>query len=730
MTFDPTVALGALLRSTPDYIFFHDREGRYTYVSDAAAKALGRTPESMIGRTIAGLGVPDEASARFRSEQAEVLASRRAIRNETTYGPLVIDYVIAPLIVNDELLGTIVVSHDITEQRRAEVALRESETKWATAFGRSPLSLTITDVENGTLVDVNEGFITLSGYSREEAVGRTPEQLGLWVDPVVRADRFRRMLAGERVPDVEAVFRVKHGVELIGMVGSALVEINGRQCVLSSVVDITERKRIEEKVRRSEARFREFADSAPAMLWISEQSGQCTFISRGWLEFTGQTEAEALGTGWLAAVHPDDRDTARDTFLRGHAEERAFEIDFRVRRADGEYRWAINSARPRFDAGHAFLGHIGSVIDITDRKLAEQAKDEFLATLSHELRTPLTSAYGWVKLLGRTRDPELLDNGLRAIEESLVTQIRLIDDLLDVSRIAAGKTSVELQPIDLAEVVQSAIGMVRPTAEAKGLELRVDMQPATFVLGDAGRLRQVIWNLLANAVKFTFEGTVSLTLTRSGDHAVLQVRDTGQGIDAKFLPHVFDRFRQADSSMSRSYGGLGIGLAIVASLVEAHRGTVRADSDGAGKGATFTVTLPLLTTAMPRASSQVEPAGTTLSGARVLVVDDDPGARAIMSAALTAAGAEVRECESAGEALDAVAAFRPDVLVSDLAMPYEDGYSLIRRLREGGERVPAVAITAYARSEDEARVRDAGFQRHVAKPFDPEMLVRTVRELI
>jgi PAS domain S-box-containing protein len=591
---DPADALRALLRSTPDYIFLHDREGRYLHVSDAAAAALGRTAESMIGLTTSDLGIPEEVSAQFRAEQRAVLETGVAIHGETTYGPMVLDYRITPMVVDGAVAGTIVITHDITEQRRAENALRESETKFATAFGRSPMALTITSVDDGTLIDVNEGFVLLSGYTREEAVGRTPDFLGLWIDPHVRADRFRRMLAGERVPDVEARFRLKGDRELIGVVGSALVEINGRACVLSSVVDITERKRAEEAIRQSEARFREFADTAPAMLWITDAGGSCTYISRGWLEFTGQTFEQALGMGWTAAVHPDDRNLAAESFLRANVARSAFGLDFRIHRADGNDCWVIVAGRPRFDSGGAFLGHIGSVIDITARKHAEQAKDDFLATLSHELRTPLTSAYGWIKLLRRSHEPELLEKGLRAIEESLSAQIGLIDELLDVSRIAAGKMSVELQPVELADVVQSAIEMMRVSATAKHIEIRALTEPAT-VLGDASRLQQVMRNILANAVKFTpAGGAVDVELRQRNGEAEVVVRDTGQGIDPDFLPSVFDRFRQADSSPSRAHSGLGIGLSIVASLVEAHRGRVRAESEGANRGATFIVTLPRL----------------------------------------------------------------------------------------------------------------------------------------
>ena len=638
------------------------------------------------------------------------------------------DYLVKPFSAR-ELLARVDAHIRLHRLRReAQDALRESEAKFSTAFDRSPLALVITSIDDGKLVDVNEGFIRISGYSRDEAIGRTPEDLGLWIEPQLRAERFARLTAGEAVPDIEARFRLKNGEERIGFIGSALVDINARRCVLSSVTDITDRKRAEEATRASEARFREFANTAPAMLWITEPDGMCSFISRGWYDFTGQHEEEAFGTGWMNAVHPEDRDALQETFFAANARHEPFALDFRVRNIHGDYCWVIGSGRPRFDAGE-FLGFVGSVIDITDRKRAEQAKDEFLATLSHELRTPLTSGFGWVKLLGKAREPELLETGLGAIEESLVNQMRLIDDLLDISRIAAGKMRLDLQPLDIGSVVDAAIETVRPAADAKRVDLHVHTHAVLSVNGDPSRLKQVFWNLLSNAIKFTpAGGEVDVDVRRRDGSAEIVVRDRGEGIDAKFLPHVFDRFRQADASTTRRHGGLGIGLSIVASLVDAHGGGVRAESRGLGKGSTFTVTLPLIEAreiVLPRA----ERVPAKLNGMRVLVVDDDAPARRIMIAVLEAAGAEVCECSSVGEAYDLVAQWHPDLLISDLAMPDEDGYTLIRRLRDSGEIVPALAITAYVRPEDEARVREAGFARHVAKPFDPEELVRAVGEL-
>ncbi|HYC60040.1 MAG TPA: PAS domain S-box protein [Thermoanaerobaculia bacterium] len=738
MPFDEITAFHTLLNSTPNVIYFVDRDGRYRFVGTAAAASLAQTPETMIGRTPEEVGISNEIATRFDAQRREVMSTGRTITEESTYempgGRQTFAYTIAPVMENGEAVGVLVVARDVTNRRDAESALRASEEKFSIAFARSPLALTITSLDDGKLVEVNEGFVRMSGYTRDEAIGRSPDELGLWIDPQRRAERFERMRAGKDVPEIEARFRVRNGEVLTGVVASAVVQIDGRPCVLSSVVDITHRKRAEEALRRSEARIREFADTAPATLWITERDGACSFLSRGWHELTGQTEEQSLGFGWLDAVHPADRTNVHAAMIAASEQREPFAIDFRVRRSDGEYRWAIDSGRPRFGTNGEVAGYIGSIIDITDRKLAEQAKDEFLATLSHELRTPLTSAFGWVKLLARTNDPELAQSGMRAIEESLVTQIRLIDDLLDVSRVAAGKMHVHLQPVDLGGIVDAAVEMVRPAAQAKDIDLRVDLRAVTTIEGDAARLRQVFWNLLSNAVKFTpAGGRVDVGLRERDGNAEVIVHDSGEGIEQAFLPHVFERFRQADSSISRRHGGLGIGLSIVSSLVAAHGGSVYAGSDGLDRGATFTVTLPLIErsdTVRPAAAPEDRARHTALEGVRALIVDDDAGTRELMRITLAWAGAEVRECSTAAEAFAMAAQWRPDVLISDLAMPHEDGFGLIRRIRESHDAIPAIAITAYARAEDEERAKAAGFQRHVAKPFDPRDLIEVVRGLV
>jgi PAS domain S-box-containing protein len=359
-----------------------------------------------------------------------------------------------------------------------------------------------------------------------------------------------------------------------------------------------------------------------------------------------------------------------------------------------------------------------------EAEAANRSKDEFLAVLSHELRTPLTAVLGWSQVL--LRSPGLPPEALRAIdaiERNARRQARLIDDVLDVSRIVSGKLSLELEPVDVGQLVEGAIDTVRPLIDAKRLELRVVENCGGTVLGDSHRLQQAVWNLLSNAVKFTPPGgRVEILAERDDGFCAVTVRDTGVGITPDFLPRVFDRFRQEDSGSTRRFSGLGLGLTIVRHIVEMHGGTVSARSDGHGRGAAFTVRLPL-------AAAQVAPDLTAeraavhhevarLDQLRVLAVDDEPDARGFVSEALRRAGADVRIAGSVAEALEILSEFQADVLIADVEMPGEDGLALLRRVREAGHKMPAIAVTAHSSVEDRLRVLAAGFRQHVPKPVE------------
>lgn len=379
-------------------------------------------------------------------------------------------------------------------------------------------------------------------------------------------------------------------------------------------------------------------------------------------------------------------------------------------------------------------------LERTAREAAEESnrlKDEFLATVSHELRTPLTAILGWARLLeDGALDPAMTQQAVDTIWRNAKAQAQIVDDILDVSRIITGNLYIDLHPIEVVPVVHNAINVVRPTADAKGIRIEVlmDNTPA-MISGDANRLQQVIWNLLSNAVKFTNNGgRVTLKVTQANAAVEISVTDTGQGIAREFMPYVFDRFSQADSTTTRHHGGLGLGLAIARHLVEIHGGTIRAASRGEGQGATFTITLPLLESGVksdePATDKSLSYASQMLSGLNVLLVDDDTDTLALMATALTRRQANVTAVSSAGEAIQAIRQKRPDVLVSDIAMPDEDGYGLIEKVRslENGETqgIPAVAITAYAKDEDRERALSSGFQIYLAKPIELRELVSVV----
>jgi signal transduction histidine kinase len=370
---------------------------------------------------------------------------------------------------------------------------------------------------------------------------------------------------------------------------------------------------------------------------------------------------------------------------------------------------------------------------------ANRAKDDFLATLAHELRTPMTGILGWVEMLKMTDADEAdVRTAIQMIENSTRVQARLVEDLLDVSRVIAGKLRIELGAVELGPVIETVAETFRGRAEESGVSLDATIEALPLsVYGDETRLHQVIWNLLSNAIKFTPSGgRVHLELLGTESKAVIRVTDSGKGIDPAFLPYVFERFQQADNTTTRQQAGLGLGLAIVRHLVELHSGTVTAASDGLGRGATFTVTLPVLAVRIAPTEEETsrQTGAPALDGVNVLVVDDNPDAGKLVSAVLAQFGATVQAVTSVGEAVKTLRRFPADVIVSDIAMPGEDGYALMRRLREIqpqlGREIPTMALTAYGRPEDRLRILSSGFQKYVQKPVEPVELAHAIAALI
>lgn len=538
--------------------------------------------------------------------------------------------------------------------------------------------------------------------------------------------------------------------------------------------EVAERKRAEAVAQESQTRLEMAMNAAHMGMWDFDlASGKISASNQCRLIFDAGLDEFASYDRLLNRIVSEDRDRVDQAVRHSIAAGEDYNIEYRIRWHDGSVHWVAAIGRAFFEDGKA-IRLTGVALDITERKLAEEAlkrqaqvleeanrlKDDFLAIVSHELRTPLNSILGWASLL-RTRkfDEAKVALALETIERNAKAQTQLIEDLLDISRLMRGKLRLNLRPLDLASVLETSINVMRPTAEAKQIQLinQATALPVT-VEGDMERLQQVLWNLLSNAIKFTpNQGQIEIELSivdsngrldqgyglssKLSEFAQITIRDTGKGIRADFLPYVFERFRQADSSITREQGGLGLGLAIVRQLVELHGGSVGVTSPGEGKGTTFIIRLPLLISSdIPLLSLPVSPpkafhefSSHNLKGLRVLVVDDDPDARFLVCTVLTQAEAIVATAASAEEALSQIEQFNPDLLISDIGMPNCDGYGLIQHIRAAkngnGRRLPAIALTAYASPKDRIAAISAGFEEHITKPVDPEALSTLVAQL-
>jgi PAS domain S-box-containing protein len=530
-----------------------------------------------------------------------------------------------------------------------------------------------------------------------------------------------------------------------------------------------------ERAARAEAevarrRFHNLVHDLDAIVWeANPKTLQLTFVSQHAEKLLGYPVVRWTSEPqfWLSVIHPDDRERAASLYRAAVAEGRDQEWDYRVVSADGTLLWMHDTVHVVRDRRGRTRKLRGFMTNVSERKRAEReraelmaamararheaeaasrVKDEFLATLSHELRTPLGAILLWTHVLrGTTPDEETSARALGMIEQDAKALERIVGDILDVSRMVTGKLSLQRGPVDLASTIEAAIDVLRPAADARSIHVVSSVDHAVVpISGDAARLQQVVWNLLSNAIKFTPKGgRIDIHLEQIEAWAQITVKDTGQGIRADFLPHVFERFRQADSSTTRMQGGLGLGLAIVRHLVELHGGSVDAASPGEAQGATFTVRLPLLAirpTEMDRVSSHVaagggrDEAARTLDGVRLLVVEDDVDTRESLATFLRQCGACVKTVASAADGLEELQRERPDVLISDLGMPGEDGYTLVRKVRaleqERGGRVPTIALTGYVDAETRARALSEGYDVHVPKPVNTKTFPPLVARLV
>ncbi len=676
-------------------------------------------------------------------------------------------------------------------------AIRRSDTRSRRLFESNIIGVLFWTADGG-VTEANEAFLRIVGQSRDDLTrGRIR-----WDELVAPDCRHLHMRAlqqiqmrGECDAFDSAIVR-PDGVRVPIYCGGVALEARGSEGV-TFVLDMAETSRTREALRESEGRYRALFEDSPLALLEEDWSGvkrsldaiaatvpdlvahldahpedlwaslghlQIRDINRVALDFLGVASGDEISADIARFVAPESAASATRAVVELVTRGTRVRVEETLRTAAGAPRAVLLDMNPLPGHERTLERVLLAVVDISERRQVEtereallastelarteaeaanRAKDEFLATVSHELRTPLSPILAWARML---RDGTLDDGRRRhaydVIERSARTQAQLIEDLLDVSRIMAGKMRLEVRPVTLAPIIERAVEVVRPSADAKSLRLQVALDAeAGSVLGDDGRLQQVVWNLLANAVKFTPKGgRVHLSLERVSSHLEIAVADTGEGMDPEFVPHVFDRFCQADASTTRAQAGLGLGLAIVRHIVEAHGGSVRAESAGRGQGAVFTVKLPLMVARSagerPRRHPAIAPADESelprLDGVRVLVVDDEPDATEVLSELLAARGAEVRQAASAPAARAVMAEWRPTLIVTDVGMPGEDGYTFITdwRAQPGDQsRIPAVALTAYAGRADKIRLLSAGFDAHVPKPLDPAELLTVLASL-
>jgi PAS domain S-box-containing protein len=924
----------------PVYIAHCSRDMRFKFVNKAYAARFGMKPEDLIGKPLKDILGPVAFKAILG--HIETVLSGQPVEFEITVpypkiGEHFMHCSYAPEFdESGQVIGWVAAITDISERRSMEQAVRESEEQLRQMANAMPQLVWIADGK-GDVFYYNNRVAEFSG------VEKAADGTWIWKPGIHEDDSATTLRTWEKANQKKTGYVREHRMQMAD--GSfrwhltrAVPVLNERGEIskwYGTATDIHDLKQIEEALRESENRFRTMTNSAPMLVWMSGTDKLSAYFNQTWLDFTGRTMEQEIANGWMEGIHEEDLERCLEVFSRTFEAREEFEIEYRLRKFDGEYRWILDKGVPLFTHNGTFRGYIGSCIDVTERKEAQdtlleaerrasqeylellsrivpvgqtlgtardltsvyralhefvrasmpctaffvssynaerrlriaeyvwgeggevdvselppmlltedggpnsqaifqkksvvvnrywdlmktrphvilnedgqdpnsslvvpmtvmnriigtlevqayqddaftnehiialemvanfaavaienvrllqveaearetaeaanRAKDEFLSVLSHELRTPLNSMLGWTRML-RTGvlDKEKTERAIEVIERNTMLQNNLIEDLLDVSRIISGKMRIEKETVDLAKVFDDAVEILRPFAAQKNIAFETETTENSLIIdGDATRFQQIIVNLVQNSVKFTQEGgAITVSLSRNGDFARLVVSDNGIGITPELLPFIFERFQQADSSTKRAYSGLGLGLTIVRNLVELHGGTIRAESDGHGRGATFTVQIPLTEeflekTSTKRKNKELFGETAALAGARILLVDDDFESLVPLQIFLEKEKAEIVTATSAKDALERLAAQDFHILITDIGMPLADGYDLIARVRqlqtEQNAFITAIALTAYASSDDRRRALAAGFQGHLAKPVDYDELLSFIK---
>ena len=753
------------VENTPLAVIEWDHEFRVLRWSPAAERLFGWVASEVMGKRFSDWSfvVHDDVDAvnevGNRQNQGQEHHGISRNRNYTKLGSVVNCewYNSALYDQKGKLISVLSLVLDVTLATRIEDALRKSEAQYRLLFESNPHAMWVYDQETRRFLAVNNAAIQNYGYSRHEFLAMTIHDIRPSEDSKLLVDYLASANPGFNRAGVWR-HQKKDGTIINVEITSNRLDFEGRRAVFVLANDITESKKAEKALRESEDRYRDLVDNSHELICTHDLEGRVISVNPWASRVLGYPPEVLIGMNIRDGLLPEYRNQF-DEYIHKVKTEGSAKGVMKIRTASGEIRlWEYyNTLRTE---GVEIPIVRGMAHDATERRLAmyrekearleaeaaNRVKDEFLSTLSHELRTPLTAIMGWSNLLLHGEvDPSKQRRAIETIARNADSQCQLIDDLLEVSRIITGKLRLDFAACELQPVIEAAAESIRPTAEAKSvsLELKLDSE-AGPVFGDRERLQQVVWNLLSNAVKFTPSGgKVNVNLQRINSHVEISVTDSGAGINPDFLPYVFERFRQADGSTTRAHGGLGLGLAIVRHLVELHGGVASADSEGLGRGATFTVRMPLMNAVghqspveadqLPGTAVFAGPRPASLNGMRVLIVDDEADARELVTVMLAHCGAEMKAASSSGEALEIIENWKPDVLIADIGMPVEDGYGLITRLRalpiERGGNTPALALTAYAGTEDRLRALSAGYQVHLSKPVDRVELAAIVARL-
>jgi PAS domain S-box-containing protein len=755
----------SVIEALPAAVYTTDAQGRVTMFNQAAVDFSGRTPEvgsdswCVTWKLYHPDGTPmphAECPMAMSLETGHPIRGQEAIaeRPDGTRS----NFIPYPTPLRDaqgNLVGAINMLVDITDRKKTEETLERSERELTEFFENATEAIHWVGPD-GTILRANKAELRMLGYTAEEYIGRNIAEFH--VDQDLIHDILLRLHAGETLEKCRAQMRCKDGDIRDVLINSSVYFENGEfvhtRCFTR---DITEQLQ-SEKALRHLAAIVETTDDA---VISKDLNGIITSWNPAAERLYGYKSEEMIGKAVAVLIPPEWPDEEPRILARIRRGERIDHYETVRVAKDGRRLDVSLTVSPIHDATGKIIGASKIARDITEQKrtqeeiarllaaeraarqdaeVASRTKDEFLATLSHELRTPLTAMLGWLTILrGHKLDKATTEHAIETIERNARAQAQLIEDLVDISRIVGGKLNLEVVPTELMPVIDAAIEVVRPAADAKQITIEVNYDATVGpVAGDASRLQQIIWNLLSNAVKFTpKDGKVSVDYRRHGSFAEFVVCDTGIGISADFLPHVFERFRQAESTATRSHRGMGLGLAIVRHLVELHGGMVTAASDGENRGTTITIHLPLAADrqrAASRASQKTNgDEAHALKGLRILLVEDEPDARELITMVLQSCGAQVEAVDSAKDALKSLSLAAPDVLVSDIGLPLESGYDLIRKVRalsSGTRKVPAIALTAFATENDRKQSLLAGFQAHLAKPVEPGELLNTIKGVI